>query len=484
MFTATDSQVERIRPVYGLTIKSMQPDQLKKINQLMSYLLLIMTLRKLLKWCAVLFFVWGGIVLGLRFGLRWSEPSLALGLAGIFPIALGAFVTSWRQRPNSAILLAAMDRENQCGGLLMAEGYEHAGDWLQDLPPLDCPRITWKAQRALNILALAVLFLAITFFIPDRYVNLQAHQSLEIGHLLSDLQEQFEVLKEEEILEQEAFEEFKQDLTKLGKESIGANPARTWESLDHLKQSVSDTAKKAAQEALAKLQTLTQSETLAAALADLPVDTLDEIASNQAMLSLANLLQEARMEAGALQEKIPPELLEPWSGDLANLGELVENIRLAKENLGKFTGKLAACNLIDAEMLGQCHAAGVCPNLEGLIDFLSDNPSSFDSLGTLVKGYCRGGISRGRGDAPMTWTDGSSEEGARFKNGALTLGLNGLDQSQFIGVSRSAPEVTGDAATAESGALSNASHGGGSANAQKILPQHQGAVRRFFKRDP
>lgn len=84
----------------------------------------------------------------------------------------------------------------------------------------------------------------------------------------------------------------------------------------------------------------------------------------------------------------------------------------------------------------------------------------------------------------MTWTDGSSEEGARFKNGALTLGLNGLDQSQFIGVSRSAPEVTGDAATAESGALSNASHGGGSANAQKILPQHQGAVRRFFKRDP
>ena len=65
---------------------------------------------------------------------------------------------------------------------------------------------------------------------------------------------------------------------------------------------------------------------------------------------------------------------------------------------------------------------------------------------------------------------------------ALPMGpLSGLKDAQLVGISRSAPEVTGDKETASAGALAGA--GGGAANAQQLLPRHKGAVQRFFKRE-
>ena len=65
---------------------------------------------------------------------------------------------------------------------------------------------------------------------------------------------------------------------------------------------------------------------------------------------------------------------------------------------------------------------------------------------------------------------------------ALPMGpLSGLKDAQLVGISRSAPEVTGDKETASAGALAGAEAGGGAANVQQLLPRHKGAVQRFFK---
>jgi hypothetical protein len=67
---------------------------------------------------------------------------------------------------------------------------------------------------------------------------------------------------------------------------------------------------------------------------------------------------------------------------------------------------------------------------------------------------------------------------------ALPMGpLSSLKDAQLVGISRSAPEVTGDKETAQAGALTGAEAGGGAANVQQLLPRHKGAVQRFFKRE-
>ena len=82
----------------------------------------------------------------------------------------------------------------------------------------------------------------------------------------------------------------------------------------------------------------------------------------------------------------------------------------------------------------------------------------------------------------MTWQDKSSEDSLKFKENALPPSTH-LSDAQFVGVSRSAPQLSGDDVAAEHGALASAQGSGGSANTQVILPRHKQAVQRFFKRD-
>jgi hypothetical protein len=81
----------------------------------------------------------------------------------------------------------------------------------------------------------------------------------------------------------------------------------------------------------------------------------------------------------------------------------------------------------------------------------------------------------------MTWTDGTSEKDARFKEKELPpSALAGLKESQMVGISAAAPTVENQVAA--HGALNNANQGGGSAYTQSILPRHKGAVKRYFER--
>lgn len=118
-----------------------------------------------------------------------------------------------------------------------------------------------------------------------------------------------------------------------------------------------------------------------------------------------------------------------------------------------------------------------------------------EAAGMLTPGQCqaakaacnkpgRGGISRGRGDAPMTWKDESDQTGAKFQAKTLPPAtLEAIRNSQLVGVSTGSPELTEGDGSSTGGALSNAATGGGSAQRQQVLPQHRGAVQRYFDRD-
>ena len=81
----------------------------------------------------------------------------------------------------------------------------------------------------------------------------------------------------------------------------------------------------------------------------------------------------------------------------------------------------------------------------------------------------------------MTWNNNTSEQDQKFQEHALPPSSH-LDDAQLVGVSKAAPELSGDV-SAQHGALDNAVASGGSAHAQVILPEQRQAVQNFFKRE-
>jgi hypothetical protein len=228
---------------------------------------------------------------------------------------------------------------------------------------------------------------------------------------------------------------------------------------------------------------LTQSEALGTALQTATEAGLGDATATRAAQDLAGMLKAARLEEGLLDIEIPPGLI----SDLANLDretmeKLLAAIKANKDRLGKMTGKLANLKLIDAKLLAACKKAGECPNTDALAAFLCESGSECDSFNALVVSYCRGGVNRGRGDAPMTWTNPSSEEGAKFLEEILPPSAQ-LSDAQLVGVTRAAPDLSGDDVIVEHGALAGAQGQGGSALSQTVLPRHQTTVRRFFARE-
>jgi hypothetical protein len=312
---------------------------------------------------------------------------------------------------------------------------------------------------------------------------LTAHRPLEIGQLVEELHVEVQALSEEKILEENKAVELDRQLSQLKDESSAIDPNKTWEALDHIKQSNSDAARRAAEEAVSKLTSLTQTEALANALQMAAESGLSEAVAKAAALDLAALMKAAKLEDGLLKGEIPPELLSGLNGlTKEDMEKLLSAIRFSKDSLSKTVGRLAQLKLIDAKLLAQCENAAQCPNVDALAAFLCQGTNECSSYAELAMSYGRGGVDRGRGDAPMTWTDGTDEDGAKFKEEALPPSTQ-LADAQLVGVSRAAPDLSGEEVVAGRGALEGTSASGGSSHSQVILPRHKQTVQRFFKRE-
>lgn len=455
---------------------------IREFAQRLAFLLMFRTALR----CATIWLLAVGVaVLVARVTGLVASHWLIGGLIGLVPVIAGAAWLEWRRRPQLATVRAAMDRHNHAGGLLMAAAQADVSAWQNGSKPAQ-PVVRWNSGRPMTLFCAAALFLGASMLMPERFIVGAAQRPLDVGKLVTELTEQITALEEEKILPEDKALELKKELARLGKESAAKDPAKTWESLDHLKQSNSDLAKQAAEEAIQKTDAMKQAETLAAALGLLP-DSASSLLE-RAMQDMASLLQQAKLERGLLAAKLPEELLKAAKDGKLNaeqLKELMKALQGNKDKLGECLNKLANLKLIDPKLLEACKNAGQCPNPAGLAAFLAENGANLDSVLLVVQTYAgQGGVGRGRADAPLTWTDPSDESGMKFKDTALPMGpLSGLKDAQLVGISRSAPEVTGDKETASAGALSGAEAGGGAANVQQLLPRHKGAVQRFFKRE-
>jgi hypothetical protein len=212
---------------------------------------------------------------------------------------------------------------------------------------------------------------------------------------------------------------------------------------------------------------------------------MDADTATQAAQELAAMINSAKLEEGLLKGELPADLMKSLSSlNAEQLAKLASALKFNKDALSGSISKLSAMKMIDPKYLSQCKGAGQCKNPGALAEYLSqcNSTNKCDSACLLALCYGRGGVDRGRGDAPMTWKEESDADGAKFKEEQLPPGHK-MDDAQFVGVSKAAPQLTDEKITVEHGALASATASGGAAQAQTVLPRHKQAVQNFFKRD-
>lgn len=444
-------------------------------------------------WCLL----WGTSVLVLRAAGGWSRPVMLWGAVGLAPALLVAGRMALRQRPSEAAARAALDRVNGCGGLLMAADETEIGEWRRHLPSLDVPGVRWNARRPAIVLLAGVAFVALGFTVPQRFVETMASRRLDVSRDVVRLSEQIETLADVKVIEAQQARALKEKLDQTAEGASGLDPVKTWEALDHLEDSLARTAAEAAEKAAAKAGSLAKGEVLAEALQE-DGPALDPETLREALDELEKIADGAAQENEDLMRDLSPELAEALKGGQLSDAQLAEARKLlgqARGRLVEMAGKLEARGLIDARLAQRLQeAGGGGESADGggmddaaaeLREFLSQNPGmSIDEAIARCQNPGRGGVDRGRGDAEMTWKDGTSEDGVKFKEQELPKAkLDAMKDSRLSAVSMGTPKVDEKAGGSRGGALKDAAAGGGAAFTHTILPRHQGAVKKYFERE-
>ncbi len=438
--------------------------------------------------------VWGTAVLALRAGFDLPRSDLLWGAAGALPLAIAALVLGFRRRPQPSSVLSLLDRNNAGGGLMMAEGEVEIGAWREAIGDVRAPRI--RGRYPWRLLATGSAFVAAAFLMPVAPVGLEAERPLEIGEEIAQLAERIEVLEEEGLLEEEQAERFEAGLESLEAEASGQDPAATWEALDHLQEMTDRTAAEVAEAALAEGERLAAAEAVAEALS-VGTDAATEHLAGEAMADLAALTARAAADSKLLDSTQLAELRAAAGageapgkrraggapGKQLDLGQLLDALGRGKGSLAEKLDRLYAGGLIDLETLLAAKRGLEGGDLGELAAFLDGN--GLEAASGYCRGAGRGGISRGRGDAPMTWKDPSSPDGAGWREQILDpASLAALHQSHLLGLTAADPNALEPVAPGAAGGGLDpaATAGGGGAYTHTLLPRHRGAVKRYFDR--
>ena len=439
----------------------------------------LLILKNILAFATVWSLLWGTVVIVLRATIGMPPLALLTGAIGLIVVIGCAVALALRQIPTRTALRASLDKHSGAGGLVMAAETVELGNWRKQMPSIRLPRLRWRGGVSWARFAGAVLFVSISLLIPQRFVEISKAQPLDIREEVKQLADGIDVLKEEEIIELAEAEMLEEKLNQLQAEASGEDPVKTWESLDHLADTLSQESADAAQDALSETERLTEAETLSEGLINEGSEMDAELLA-ESMAALSGLVQEAAQENASLAAQLPDLEGDTSSLTLEQLKEISAALRFTKSDIYDRLAELYAVDLIDLETLKACEKLGQCDS-DGLAAFLAENADS-KSVVECIGGWCRG-IGRGPGDAPMTWSDGTTEEGAKFKAEALPLSnIASLEDSEIVGLSIGAPSVETSSLPPKSGGLSSATAGGGSSFNQTVLPRHKGAVKRYFER--
>lgn len=472
-------------------------------------------LRGAVWWSVLVLFLWGSAVVVAR--LVWQSPWnstamgiatatwwLIVGLAAVMVAAVGGAYRGLCQVPEEAQLLAWLDADNACGGLLMAAREVPLDGWTWPVRVERIPSVAWRKRKALALLAIAVAYVAAGLFLPQRYLRLVESPGLAAQRQAERLERQLEKLHELGLVTDERRDELRAELDLVRKNASAQEPGKTHEALDHLQQTLQQLAQEGVQKWLQERRQLQQAQELAEALKQLA--RTGEIPSPSAQLASQALHKLLPLDSAGASPKVQElarqvqELLaqheagSPFSDDeLAKLSDLLQDLLDAEAldldglaELGLLDPewlrqlKNARLRLVDVEWLKLCLRE--CEDCDG-------DPEALLVLLAKCRGSCsgdgasglpdRGGVSRGRGDAPISFGKPSSAEGVQFQPQTLQPGALHHLEAPVLQVRRVQP--TTEARETSQGGVLDSSRGTGEGYERQILPRHRRSVRQYFE---
>ena len=419
--------------------------------------------------------------------LFWYKagPYLPVLLPGWGVAAAASWVVFTRRKYGDADVQALTDRLCGAGGLLLTLSDRSDVVWEAKLESavrasaFAVPRL--RGRMLVGPLPYAA-FLAIALVLPQRVPPPDKIVSpLQYGEL-KELAEGLELVSEEELLNEEESQEFREEIEKMI-DSPGESLESRWEAIDSLKEKVA-----------AEVQETY--DALAGAERAASWGSKEQVERSLLSLSQKGLLGDAPRElaqalgqAGEAGLSKPPSLDDPKTLQAARayMKQLAKAkcSRLARSGMvrsGKPGGK---ANLDDFKVTkrpggglpcgsGSCAGEGCQVCLGNGFD-PTPKPDGDGKPG-------RGGINRGRGDAPMIWGDESDVQKVKFTARELPSVTIGPDEEMpVIGISIIQPEETEPGAPSASGRVTDFERAsGGELWQRRISPRHRPLVRKYF----
>ncbi len=445
----------------------MLPRQAKKrIAHLRNRCNLAIFVGLLLKSVSVYLAAAGAFTLITRIFWPGASPYLYLLLPGaVLPIAVALF---WFQRRKyrDADVQGISDRRANLGGLLLTLSVWDDALWEEKLsasvqsPTTKLPQLRWGLfLKTVPYLAFLILALVVPQKVYSEYAR--GISALEYEELKT-IEQQLEFISEEDLLTDEQTEQLKEEVERMLTNAEQSHESR-WEAIDALNEKINTEMEDvSASFTNAERAAATGSrEQLEKALMDLVqkgwLGELPPELANKLGPGVQNLLK---------QGSLPKDL-----ADLEAVREYIKSLsqvqirKLHKAGLCSGSGGLCETNLDDFELASQGFNPAQGPEGEG-------NPG-------------RGGINRGRGDAPMLWGEESDEQKVKFTTKELPpISISSDEEMPVVGINILEPEEMEAPVAGGAGRVLNFKNIVGSeAWQRRISPRHRGLVRRYFSQD-
>jgi len=444
--------------------------------------------RRSCQYASIWFIFTGTVTLVLR---ALMEPNLLIlfnmSMAGLLLTILFAHVTSRKKQPSDKKLHAYMDKFNNCGGLLISNEEMDIGAWSNKLSTLSYPKTSWHYKQPMIILTTAVIFTLFSFQLPVSSITQSVNNLLNIDKEVGELAGQIDILKEEEILEEEDAIKLQEELKKLHENAEATDPIKTWEALDHLAGTTRQKAEEATEDSIKQLEQMANLESLAELLSSSDAQSLDKSTMNESMQELSKMMKESLKQSEKLKNTMSQDLMQAIkAGNLSNkdLKQIKQSLSQCQKGLQDSIMRMLQNRMIDPRSMKIAKQASK-KSMNKLSHYLKQNCKNkkvCEGLGQCMKPGS-GGVSRGKGDAEMTYKDPSNTTGTNFKPVILPPAqMADLRTSQQLGISYAEPDTEGSEQS-QTGGMSGVKVDGGAGHTHTLLPKHKRLIQTYFNRE-
>jgi len=463
----------------------------KVVKLFKSKLLKVCFVRQFFYFSCIALFLYGIILLSLRFiGIAiGSEIVVASSFFILFCTIVTALYFTFGKIPSLDILSAYLEKYNACGGLLICS-YEGMSDaWLNDMPKIELPGIRLNYKSWIVPLFASLIFFILCIILPIGnfdFTDTSGH--LNISGETTELDEQINILNEENVFNDTEAEELRKSLIELKENAEASDPARIWESLDNIAAVNSCKAEEFSEKALSEIEESAMFEKLASSLKEKGfMEKMGEEGYKDALKATESLLRKSKLIRNKLNTSEMNRLLKSLkkgsltNGELDGMRKMLEKFR--KMKIGSIK-RLCSGKMLRPSVLKKCRSCSKCSKGK-LAEYLKKcNSKRCNFLAQSLCACnlpCNGSVSRGRGDASMTYkARASNANGMTFQDHFLPEGfINGREESMLLEESFAAPSSK-DGEISISGSLKNVKSGQSASYRHAVLPKHKKIIRQYF----